>query len=516
MDFHTTLDYVSTVGYDVDFLRDDGARKLLDLNPIVESMGAEHFDPQRAPPKALAATGPWAARLLQGGGTIIEGLAGGTTWSGSLDLPGSASQVSNIVRQWLERELSNETELISRAGSTFPMETPIAEQFYSLRDSIHFSEQWLPGSPSSRPALTLLLAFCIGVDEFFCAVDTLDTTKYLGRQIGELWDECAAECGGREDAVKWLALARSALRSSVFLQNREKLVHLGLITEDKHIFADWDTTAHYMLRAEAAMTPFVGFCLCAYTGLPFTEQYIGSVGIYCYGNAFVLDFCKRSTRLGGGNYTEVSLENQSSELQGRSHLIGSLLAYGESVLPPLFLCVLRPYVMATSSVVDVLDRYRERSWGRRLPVGNETLWMMEVVMKRAGAILCDKNPAKSSVSDSLLANKVLETNDAWDAYKAYMAHPSVDGLYRLPRAVRLLLQFEKTESHKPISNGGYASGRRDFKGRPVGMVQENGGPLALETVKSWDAIVYNPLDMAAIKSVSDAYMERWGVAGINM
>ncbi|RMD41709.1 hypothetical protein DV735_g3385, partial [Chaetothyriales sp. CBS 134920] len=48
------------------------------------------------------------------------------------------------------------------------------------------------------------------------------------------------------------------------------------------------------------------------------------------------------------------------------------------------------------------------------------------------------------------------------------------------------------------------------------MVQENGGPLALETVKSWDTIVYTPLDMAATKSVADAYIERWGVAGIKM
>lgn len=48
------------------------------------------------------------------------------------------------------------------------------------------------------------------------------------------------------------------------------------------------------------------------------------------------------------------------------------------------------------------------------------------------------------------------------------------------------------------------------------MVQENGGPLALETVKSWDTIVYTPLDMAAIKSVADAYIERWGIAGIKM
>ncbi|KAM3443358.1 hypothetical protein MY4824_000661 [Beauveria thailandica] len=48
------------------------------------------------------------------------------------------------------------------------------------------------------------------------------------------------------------------------------------------------------------------------------------------------------------------------------------------------------------------------------------------------------------------------------------------------------------------------------------MVQENGGPLALETVQSWDTIVYTPLDMAAIKRVADAYRERWGVDGINM
>lgn len=48
------------------------------------------------------------------------------------------------------------------------------------------------------------------------------------------------------------------------------------------------------------------------------------------------------------------------------------------------------------------------------------------------------------------------------------------------------------------------------------MVEENGGPLALETVKSWDTIVYTPLDMDAIKCVADAYMERWGVPGISM
>jgi hypothetical protein len=354
MDMESTLDFVATVGYDVDFLRGK-AIELLASNPIAKDEGAEHFNPRCAPANILAANGPWAARLLQGGGTFIDELAGKTVWHGSLDLRASVHRVSEMVLGWMGVKAPVQSNLILLGNHTFPVWAPTAEQFYSLRDAIHFSEQWLSGTPSSRPALTLMLAFCIGVDEFLCPIDSLDSTVYLGRKIGDLWEECAIECDNRTDAVRWLALAKSALRSSVFLQNREKLAYMGLFKQDTKAFTDWDTTAHYMLRAEAAMTPFVGFCLCAYSGLPFREDLTGAVGLYCYGNAFVLDFCKRSTHLGEGNYTEVALSANAGELQGRSHLIGSLLSYGESILPSLFLCVLRPYVLANSLVVDMLD-----------------------------------------------------------------------------------------------------------------------------------------------------------------
>ncbi|KAM3505740.1 hypothetical protein MY10362_002771 [Beauveria mimosiformis] len=462
-DFESALNYVATVGYDVAFLQGDARRVLAD-NPVSEDKGGERFDPSVAPLGALRATGPWAARLLQGNGTFIDELAGTATWSESLDLQDSACRVAELVRHWMDEELPGEADMISRAPEElFPKSAPASEQFYSLRDSIHLLQQFLPGSPSSRPALTLLLAFCIGVDEFLCPVESLEATVYLGRRLGHLWDECVVECGGRDDAANWLALARDALHSSVFLQNREKLAYVGLVEKDKNVFNDWDTTAHYMLRAEAAMTPFVGFCLCAYAGLPFQESLAGAVGIYCYNSALVLDFCKRATRLGAGSFTEVALADKTGELQGRGHLIGSILDYGESVLPQLFLCVLRPYVMASSSVVDVLDRYRERSWGLRLPVGKATLCMMMAVMEGVRGSLTDDDTSSSAAAaaspsaaassssspepepepsgTSELAAEVVEMLGAQEAYDAYRAQPSVDALYRLPRIVRLVLQM---------------------------------------------------------------------------
>ncbi|KAM3536953.1 hypothetical protein ARSEF1564_010120 [Beauveria bassiana] len=462
-DFESALNYVATVGYDVAFLQGDARRVLAD-NPVSEHKGGERFDPSVAPLGALRATGPWAARLLQGNGTFIDELAGTATWSESLDLQDSAGRVAELVRHWMDEELPGEADMISRAPEElFPKSAPASEQFYSLRDSIHFLQQLLPGSPTCRPALTLLMAFCIGVDEFLCPVASLETTVYLGRRLGDLWDECVVECGGRDDAANWLALARDALHSSVFLQNREKLAYVGLVEKDKNVFNDWDTTAHYMLRAEAAMTPFVGFCLCAYAGLPFQDSLAGAVGIYCYNSALVLDFCKRATRLGAGSFTEVALADKTGELQGRGHLIGSILDYGETVLPQLFLCVLRPYVMASSSMVDVLDRYRERSWGLRLPVGKTTLCMMMAVMEGVRGSLADDGttspspppPSSSSSSSSPsssptepepsgiaeLAAEIVEMLGAQEAYNAYRAQPSVDALYRLPRIVRLVLQM---------------------------------------------------------------------------
>ncbi|KAM3527003.1 hypothetical protein NHJ13051_003153 [Beauveria bassiana] len=454
-DFESALNYVATVGYDVAFLQGDARRVLAD-NPVSEHKGGERFDPSVAPLGALRATGPWAARLLQGNGTFIDELAGTATWSESLDLQDSAGRVAELVRHWMDEELPGEADMISRAPEEFfPKSAPASEQFYSLRDSIHFLQQLLPGSPTCRPALTLLMAFCIGVDEFLCPVASLETTVYLGRRLRDLWDECVVECGGRDDAANWLALARDALHSSVFLQNREKLAYVGLVEKDKNVFNDWDTTAHYMLRAEAAMTPFVGFCLCAYAGLPFQDSLAGAVGIYCYNSALVLDFCKRATRLGAGSFTEVALADKTGELQGRGHLIGSILDYGESVLPQLFLCVLRPYVMASSSMVDVLDRYRERSWGLRLPVGKTTLCMMMAVMEGVRGSLADDGTTLSSSSSSSslpppepepsgtaeLAAEIVEMLGAQEAYNAYRAQPSVDALYRLPRIVRLVLQM---------------------------------------------------------------------------
>lgn len=47
------------------------------------------------------------------------------------------------------------------------------------------------------------------------------------------------------------------------------------------------------------------------------------------------------------------------------------------------------------------------------------------------------------------------------------------------------------------------------------MVQENGGPLSYELVKSWNRIVYTPLDDVAIKQVAEAFVARFGYAGIS-
>ncbi|RSL52074.1 hypothetical protein CEP54_011098 [Fusarium duplospermum] len=46
------------------------------------------------------------------------------------------------------------------------------------------------------------------------------------------------------------------------------------------------------------------------------------------------------------------------------------------------------------------------------------------------------------------------------------------------------------------------------------VVQERGEPLTWEHVKSWDAIVYTPLDETAIARVANAYYDRWGTHGI--
>ncbi|OAA69454.1 hypothetical protein ISF_02724 [Cordyceps fumosorosea ARSEF 2679] len=454
-DFESILDYLSTVGYDVAFLRGD-ARSLLADNPISESKGTEHFDPTVAPLGALKATGPWAARLLQGGGTFIDEVAGTATWPDSLDLPGCARRVAELTRRWMDEELPGEAGMIARAAEGFfPKTASVAEQFYTLRDSIHYSQQWLPGPPSSRPALTLILAFCIGVDEFFRPVESIDATLYLGRRVGDLWDECVEECGGREDAKQWIALAREALRCSVFLQNREKLAYMGLVENGKDIFTDWDTTAHYMLRGEAGMTPFAGLLMCAYAGLPFHESLAGAIAVYCYSCIFVLDFCKRATKLGAGSFTEVSLANKTAELQGRGQLIGAFMEYGESVLPMQFLCVLRPYVLASSSLVDVMDRYRERSWGMRLPVSRVTLCTMMAVLEAAGGSLADggelRMPRWPSPNELTLVAEVVEMLDAEDAYEAYRAQPCVNLFYKLPHLVRVVLQMGS--QHAPQSIG---------------------------------------------------------------
>lgn len=69
-----------------------------------------------------------------------------------------------------------EADLITSVKNGFPAGATAAEKLYSLRGAIHFSEQWFPGLPSSHPALILLLAFCVGVDEFFFPTDSLAST----------------------------------------------------------------------------------------------------------------------------------------------------------------------------------------------------------------------------------------------------------------------------------------------------------------------------------------------------
>lgn len=93
----------------------------------------------------------------------------------------------------MEAQISYEADLITSVGDSFPAGTTAAERLYSLRDAIHFSEQWFAGLPSSHPALILLLAFCVGVDEFFCPTDSLASTVFLGRGLGDLLVECLLE-----------------------------------------------------------------------------------------------------------------------------------------------------------------------------------------------------------------------------------------------------------------------------------------------------------------------------------
>ena len=46
------------------------------------------------------------------------------------------------------------------------------------------------------------------------------------------------------------------------------------------------------------------------------------------------------------------------------------------------------------------------------------------------------------------------------------------------------------------------------------MVRDHGGPLPYELIKSWDTIVYTPLDDAAIGQVAEQFIARFGYTGV--
>ncbi|KAL6812883.1 hypothetical protein GGI42DRAFT_313141 [Trichoderma sp. SZMC 28013] len=53
-----------------------------------------------------------------------------------------------------------------------------------------------------------------------------------------------------------------------------------------------------------------------------------------------------------------------------------------------------------------------------------------------------------------LAAEVIEAMGAWDAYESYAAQPSVEGLNRHPRSVRLTLQLDgASQSNHPLRAG---------------------------------------------------------------
>lgn len=353
--------------------------------------GPEQFAPSTAPRMARQILPESVSVVPMGGTTWLEEVAeepNGQVASWSGDLRSAHVAATDAISVLLEKFYGLEHQIFKGwEDCPWPIGLTDAEQFYTLRDSINYVEQWLPGDCLRYPGLVGITGFGVAVDECVVFSNSISQTLYLGLTVAE-WELLVRnevkQIGGDS---KWLDVAFSSLYGCLCLQNLEKAM-LGGAKGVETASMDWKSLSGYFTRCEIALTAVTSFFLAAYSGLTYREQDIRPLSIAAASNAVIFDLAKRATGHGGGGVTEVDLGGEGgTEIRMRAHLTNRLLEFACDELPQsLTLALLRCW-QSTSIMPLINDRYVERKTRKRATVPEAYLKKMDKILRVTGGQL---------------------------------------------------------------------------------------------------------------------------------
>jgi hypothetical protein len=380
-------------------------------DPQQQSIGEEAFAPVTAP-RMHRDILPGSVPLIPFGGmTWLQEVASEpqgavASWAG--DLESAHIAATEALELLLDTHYGRE-HLLFDVESQWPSVISDAEQFYSLRDSINFVEQWLPGDCLQYPGLVGVVGVLTASDECLIFAKDLPQTRFLGITMAQWEVRVRSEVRARGGYSAWLDLAFSALYSCICLQSLEKAMLSG-VEGVKIATMELHTLQGYFTRCEVGQTAASNFFVLAYSGAPYRVQDVRPLCVAAAGDAVILDLAKRASGRGGGSVTEVGLGGDGGiEIRMRAHLIGRIFSYACDNLPPSLTIASYRFWEAAGVMPLLNDRYVERGARRRAVVPEAFLKKMDDILRVTGGFL--RTPTTGSTGKPL-AGESLHKNDA--------------------------------------------------------------------------------------------------------
>jgi hypothetical protein len=356
-----------------------------------QDAGAEVFSPVTAPRMHREIPPGSVALIPLGGTTWLEEIASEpkgavASWAG--DLESAHVAATDAMAGLLDANYGREELLFNGdMKSLWPSELSDAEQFYALRDSINFVEQWLPGNCLQYPGLVGIIGIITVSDECVIFSKDISDTRFMGITISQWEALVRKEIKERGGDNRWLDVAFASLYGCICLQNLEKAM-LGGNIGVKISSMDWQSLEGYFTRCEIAHCSASSFFLAAYSGAAYRKEYVRPMSIAASSNAIIFDYGKRATGHGGGSVTEVDLGGEGGvEIRMRAHLANRLLSYGCENLPASLTFACYRLWVNTCLMPLLNDRYLERVARNRATVPEAYLKKMEDVLRLTGGSL---------------------------------------------------------------------------------------------------------------------------------
>lgn len=362
-----------------------------------QDAGAEIFAPVTAP-RMHRKILPGSVPLIPLGGTTwLEEIASEpegavASWAG--DLESAHVAATDAMADLLDTHYGREDLLFTGENkSSWPSGLSDAEQFYSLRDTVNYVEQWLPGNCLQYPGLVGIIGVAVAIDECVIFSKDISDTRFLGITVSQWESLVRKEVEERGGDDGWLDVAFASLYGCICLQNLEKAM-LGGNNGVRTSSMDWHSLEGYFTRCEIALTSVVSFFVAAYSGVPYRKDYVRPLSVAAASNGIIFDFAKRATGQGGGSVTEVDLGGEGGvEIRMRAHLANRLLSYACDNLPISLTSACYRFWESTSMMPLLNDRYTERVTRTRATVPEAYLKKMDNILRLTGGSLRIPTPA---------------------------------------------------------------------------------------------------------------------------